>query len=189
MNNNLLNIVLDFYKDYPNVPFISKERDLQKFIDDVLISKSKLVSKKNMTFLEDNILPGHIIILWRIAFETFTTESIKPNMYPKYFEYVYGIDAPKELKKLIALNLVRVENAINSIDYVNVLILKSFLKSKNIAVSKMKKDDVHKAIVDNFSNDELEKLFDVRVFLLTEKGKEMLSKYDFIVDKHPKKKM
>ena len=50
-----------------------------------------------MELLADNLLAGDIILIWRINFATFTTES----WFPKYFEYTYGIDAPKHLEKLV----------------------------------------------------------------------------------------
>ena len=45
-----------------------------------------------MELLTDDLLAGDIILLWRINFGTFTTET----WFPKYFEYTYGIDAPKQ---------------------------------------------------------------------------------------------
>ena len=50
-----------------------------------------------MDLLADDSLAGDIILLWRIQFGTFTTET----WFPKYFEYTYGIDAPKHLKTLV----------------------------------------------------------------------------------------
>lgn len=54
----------------------------------------KPVSKRNMELLEDNLLAGDIILLWRIHFGTFTTEI----WFLKYFKYTYSIDAPKNLE-------------------------------------------------------------------------------------------
>ena len=45
-----------------------------------------------MELLTDDLLAGDIILLWRIQFGTFTTET----WFPKYFEYTYGIDAPNQ---------------------------------------------------------------------------------------------
>ena len=49
-----------------------------------------------MKRLEEGILPGHfLILLWRISFSTFTNESV----FPKYFEYTYGVNAEQALQE------------------------------------------------------------------------------------------
>ncbi|PMC00924.1 hypothetical protein CJ239_04615 [Streptococcus sp. UMB0029] len=68
---------------------MSPERDL-----DAWLLNPKPVPKRNMELLTDDLLAGDIILLWRIQFGTFTTET----WFPKYFEYTYGIDTPKHLK-------------------------------------------------------------------------------------------
>ena len=45
-----------------------------------------------MELLTDDLLAGDIMLLWRIQFGTFTTET----WFTKYFEYTYGIDVPKQ---------------------------------------------------------------------------------------------
>lgn len=54
------------YKDHQVKPFISPERDLEA---------PKPVPKRNMELLEDNLLAGDIILLWRIQFGTFASET------------------------------------------------------------------------------------------------------------------
>ena len=85
-------IIETFYKDHQVKPFISPERDL-----DTWLLNPKPVPKRNMELLTYDLLAGDIILLWRIQFGTFTTET----WFPKYFEYTYGIDAPKHLKTLV----------------------------------------------------------------------------------------
>ncbi|HEV1515737.1 TPA: hypothetical protein VYN84_000744, partial [Streptococcus pneumoniae] len=51
-------------------PFISPERDL-----DTWLLSPKPVPKRNMDLLADDSLAGDIILLWRIQFGTFTTET------------------------------------------------------------------------------------------------------------------
>ncbi|MCC9955426.1 hypothetical protein HK115_09460, partial [Streptococcus agalactiae] len=70
----------EIYKNYPNIPYISPERDLAE------INFSKVVPRKNMEETSEGLLPGDIILLWRIQFGTFTTET----SFSKYFEYIYG---------------------------------------------------------------------------------------------------
>ena len=85
MNTSLEKI----YKDHQVKPYISPDRDIETWL-----LNPKPVPKRNMELLEDSLLAGDIILLWRISFGTFTTET----WFPKYFEYTYGIDTPKHLK-------------------------------------------------------------------------------------------
>ena len=50
------------YKDYPVKSYISPNHDMEA---------PKPVPKRNMELLEDNLLAGDIILLWRINFGTF----------------------------------------------------------------------------------------------------------------------
>ena len=53
---------------------------------------------------------GDIILLWRVGFDTFTTQS----WFPKYFERTYGIDAAFDLRMLVKAGLVEIESAADS---------------------------------------------------------------------------
>ena len=57
---------------------LESERDLAE------INFSKVVPRKNMEETSEGLLPGDIILLWRIQFGTFTTET----SFSKYFEYI-----------------------------------------------------------------------------------------------------
>lgn len=81
------------YQDYPEIPYISPERDLAQWEKDLTDGSATRVPKRNMLRTEEGLLPGDIILLWRIQLGTFTTETV----FPKYFEYDYGIDAPAHL--------------------------------------------------------------------------------------------
>ena len=62
-----MNTILEtFYKDHKVKPLISPERDLDTWL---------LNPKRNMELLTDDLLAGDIILLWRIQFGTFTTET------------------------------------------------------------------------------------------------------------------
>ncbi|HGK0868897.1 TPA: hypothetical protein ACJZO4_000910 [Streptococcus pneumoniae] len=66
-----VNTILEkFYKEHQVKPFISPERDL-----DTWLLSPKSVPKRNMDLLVDDSLAGDIILLWRIQFGTFTTET------------------------------------------------------------------------------------------------------------------
>lgn len=66
-----VNTILEkFYKEHQVKPFISPEREL-----DTWLLSPKPVPKRNMDLLVDDSLAGDIILLWRIQFGTFTTET------------------------------------------------------------------------------------------------------------------
>ena len=66
-----MNTILEtFYKDHKVKPLISPERDL-----DTWLQNPKPVPERNMDLLADDLLAGDIILLWRIQFGTFTTET------------------------------------------------------------------------------------------------------------------
>ncbi|TVX63505.1 hypothetical protein AZJ28_12955 [Streptococcus pneumoniae] len=63
-----VNTILEkFYKEHQVKPFISPER--------TWLLSPKPVPKLNMDLLADDSLAGDIILLWRIQFGTFTTET------------------------------------------------------------------------------------------------------------------
>ena len=120
-----------------------------------------------MELLTDDLLAGDIILLWRIQFGTFTTET----WLPKYFEYTYGIDAPKHLKTLVEKGYTVIETAFDSLDHLNATMKKNILKSKGIVgLSKMKAANLDQALHDNFSEEELASHFAIRGYKLTPKG-------------------
>ena len=139
-----------------------------------------------MELLEDNLLAGDIILLWRIQFGTFTTES----WFPKYFEQTYGIDAPKHLSSLVEKGYTIIETAFDSLDHLNATMKKNILKSKGVTgLSKMKAADLNQALHENLSEEELASHFSIRGYKLTTKGEQILEQYQEIIDRHPKKNL
>ena len=171
----------NIYKDHQVKPFISPEHDL-----DTWLLNPKPVPKRNMELLADDLLAGDIILLWRIQFGTFTTET----WFPKYFEYTYGIDAPKHLEALVEKGYALVETAFDSLDHLNATMKKNILKSKGITgLSKIKAVDLDHALHDNFTEEELANHFSIRGYKLTPKGEQILEQYQDIIDRHPKKNL
>jgi len=167
--------ILEIYKSHENMPYISPERNIDEWLLD-----AKPVPKRNMLTLKDNLLAGDIILLWRIGFGTFTTET----WFPKYFEYTYGINAPENLKKLEDEGYVEVESAFSSLDYINSTIKKNILKDKGVkGLSKLKAADLDKALEENFN----EEVFSIRGYKLTLKGEKALLDNQDVIDRHPKK--
>lgn len=145
----------------------------------------KPVPKRNMVRTAEGLLPGHIIMLWRISFGTYTNQS----SHHKYFYTSYGIDAQKELDWLLQENYVRLNTAFESLKHLAMPKLKEFLQLQHVkGLSKMKRRDVEKALAEVYSNEELERLFDLRGYQITDKGKAVLERYPDIVAKHPQKK-
>ena len=112
------------------------------------------------------MLAGDIILLWRIHFGTFTTET----WFPKYFEYTYGIHASEHLKALVDKGYAFIESAFDSLDHINATMKKAIVKKKGVAgLSKMKAADLNQALADHFTEEELAEQFTIRGYQLTDK--------------------
>ena len=121
--------------------------------------------------------------MWRLT-------SFLKIWFPKYFEYTYGIDAPKHLKILVEKGYAVIETVFDSLDHLNATIKKNILKSKGITgLSKMRAADLDQALHDNFSEEELASHFSIRGYKFTPKGKKILEQYQDIVDRYPKKNL
>ncbi|MCC5894155.1 MAG: hypothetical protein JJU16_01705 [Alkalibacterium sp.] len=185
LENEHVQKVLSLYDDHSEAPYISPNRDVGEWLDQVSIGSESLVPKRNTVRIDDDFLPGHIILLWRINFGTYTTDSV----YPKYFEYDYGINAKQALDEVQAKGYARQQTPFESLPHQSAAQLKALLKSKNVkGLSKFKKAELMDKTRDVFAEDELGELFDLRGFELTESGEALLKKYQDVVDKHPKKK-
>lgn len=152
----------------------------------VVVSRNtgRSVPKKNRIRLENGLLPGDIILLWRIQFGTFTTET----WHPKYFETTYGIDSHRHLQQLIAKGYVLVETAFDSLDHLSSQQKKAILKEQGVTgLSKMKAMELTEALYKQLSEEELGQCFSIRGLALTTKGQEALQQGQFVVDAHPKK--
>lgn len=82
-------IINRFYADYPEIPYISEDRE-QSWIERAeIFPEQSLVTKEMMTRLKNGLLPGHIYMLYWL--KKYTNKKV-----PVYFEYKYGIDLEKE---------------------------------------------------------------------------------------------
>ncbi len=139
-----------------------------------------------MIRLEEGLLAGDIILLWRVNFGTFTTTT----PYSKYFEYIYGINGPAHMEKLLAEGYVYLESAFDSLDHITSTAKKNILKAEGVTgLSKMKATDLDTALKDHLTEEKLAPYFAVRGYALTEKGRAALENHPEVIDKHPKKKM
>ena len=85
-------IINRFYADYPEMPYVSPDRD-EGWIEQAETFSSALVQKQMMKRYADNLLPGHVYMLYWL--KKYTNKRV-----PSYFEYKYGIDFEKEKKFL-----------------------------------------------------------------------------------------
>ncbi|MBG9982882.1 hypothetical protein HZY86_07180 [Aerococcaceae bacterium DSM 111020] len=171
------------YQDYSEQPYISPNRDSEWFnkLDRGTVQR---VPKRNMIRTSEQLLPGDIILLWRIQLGTFTNQS----WFPKYFEYDYGIHAPSRLKHLIKEKYALQASAKDSLTHIPAPEIKAILKQKGVkGYSQLNKqqliDLTHKAL----SEEELANLFDLRAIHLTKKGDDALKNNADIISRHPKK--
>ncbi|TWS95371.1 hypothetical protein [Streptococcus sp. sy018] len=165
------------YSNHAEKPYIAPEYE-QELLE-------KPIAKWAMERTEEGLLPGHIIMLWRVHFGTYTTD------YPhhKYFATTYGIDAQKELEFLIKQGYVKIDSAFDSLRHLPAGKLKQWLKEKEVVgLSKMKRADLDQAMIIAYEEDELAKQFDLRGYSLSDKGDKTLAKYPEIIAKHPQKK-
>ncbi|MCK3922346.1 hypothetical protein HCC23_00095 [Streptococcus suis] len=178
---SIQNRIEEMYKDHEVKPYISPERDLAAWL-----LEAKPVPKRNMIRLEEGLLAGDIIFLWRVNFGTFTTTT----PYSKYFEYIYGINGPAHMEKLLAEGYVYLESAFDSLDHITSTAKKNILKAEGVTgLSKMKAADLDTALKDHLTEEKLAPYFAVRGYALTEKGRAALDNHPEVIDKHPKKKM
>lgn len=146
----------------------------------------KKIPARNLIRFENGLLPGDIILLWRISHGTFTSES----HFHKYFSQDYGIDAPAHLVELISKGFVETQNVFEAIeDHVPVWRLKEILAERGeVGLSKLNRNEILDLVEVVFNEKELEELITVRGYVLTKKGEEALQQGQSAVDKHPKKK-
>ncbi|CAM3485792.1 SAP domain-containing protein [Erysipelothrix sp. HDW6B] len=167
------------YDNYPEYPYISPERDLarwEKYPEEFPYSK---VEKKNMERLPEGLLPGDIIMLWRIGLGTFNNLSMIPN----YFEYKYGINSDESLELLVEKGYAYKASAKESLDMLSIPVLKRILEENNLD-KKGKKQDVLERVRDHVSENTLETSFPLRKYVITDAGRAVVTAYDAIIQKH-----
>lgn len=172
------------YKDYPEMPYISDDRDVKAWEENPHDFYYGVIEKKNMVRLSEGILPGHIIMLWRVHFNTFSNETI----YPQYFEYRYGVDGDEALDTLVKKGYIVLKDAKGSLDLLNIRQFKEILSKEKLPLSG-KRQDLENRVLENVENDKLEKYFTIRKYEITKEGTKLLEKYDSIIQKHGPKKL
>ena len=181
------------YRNHRSLPYISPERDLAAWLEEVGVSSSKAVPKWALEPVADielyggylfEVTAGDIILLWRISFSTFTTQS----WFPKYFEHTYGIDAAFDLRMLVEAGLVEIGSAAGSLDLVTTPALRKALKDAGVnGLSGATKADLMRLAREHLSPAQFEDAVPVRSYKLTAAGRALLDAHPEVIAKHPKK--
>lgn len=167
------------YEDYPEHPYIAPTRDLrdwEQYPEKYPYSK---VERAQMIRVEEGVLPGDIIMLWRIGFDNFTNETSIPN----YFEYRYGVNSDVSIQSLMDKGYVYQEDAKGSLDLLSMPLLKRILDLKGLKKSGNKQMLLER-VLESFDEKELESAFSLRRYRIHEEGTALLKKYNAIIQKH-----
>lgn len=171
------------YKDYPEQPYISPERNLELWEKEPELFPYDKVEKKQMVRLSEGVLPGHLIMLWRVHFNTFTTESI----IPEYFEYRYGVDSHEVIDLLLEKGYIEKLNAKASLDALNMKKLKKILEANGLS-TQGKKEALLERIQGELSEEILSQAFPLRKYKITLDGETLLNKHSEVIKRHGAKK-
>ena len=167
------------YKDYPEQPYISPERDLEDWASYPEKYPYSKIEKRQMVRLPEGVLPGDIIMLWRIGFGNFTTETHIPN----YFEYRYGIESRESIQLLISLGFIYQGTSIDTLELMSAPVVKRILGNHKLKKTG-NKNELLERVYDNIIEEELSKEYSERRLIITNSGKELLKKYDDIIQRH-----
>lgn len=181
------------YRNHRSLPYISPERDLAAWLEEVELSSSKAVPKWALEPVANielyggylfEVTAGDIILLRRISFDTFTTQS----WFPKYFEYTYGIDAAFDLRMLVEAGFVEIGSAAGSLDLVTTPALRKALKDAGVnGLSGATKADLMRLAREHLSPAQFEEVVPIRSYKLTTVGRALLDAHPEVVAKHSKK--
>lgn len=139
-----------------------------------------------MKRLSNGLLPGDIILLWRVSFDTLSDQSI----LPQYFEYDYGIDGYTHLEHLLENQFIRQLSPYENLLWHSKTQLKQLAKQKvSKGLSQLNKDELIHTIKINFTEAELAPKLTITGYQLTIKGEQALADNQAIIDKHPKKNL
>ncbi len=167
------------YKDYPEQPYISPKRDLEAWENYPEKFPYSKVEKRQMQRLEEDLLPGDIIMLWRIGFDNFTNESTIPD----YFEYRYGVEADESKQRLVDGEYMFVGSVMDSLELQNAPTLKRLLKEAGLPQSG-KKADLLKRVLAGIDEQTLAEKIPTRRYVITDTGRQLLEKYGDIILRH-----
>ena len=124
--------------------------------------------------LDNNLYPGEIILLWWVDGKQITHEI------PGYFQYQYGIDAIKSIKKLFDKGFIIFSTPYDSLKSLKVEKLKELLKNNDLQI-KGKKAELIERIKENINENYVAEFIKDKTYSLSERGMEVTKKYDYCV--------
>lgn len=172
------------YRDYPEQPYISKDRDLEAWVKTPERFPYGRVPRANMVRTEEGLLPGDVVMLWLMDVSEITNQFIPPQ----YFEYRYGVDAEESKRVLTDKGYAVICGAKDSLPLLNAGVIKRLLKQKNLPLSGRKEELLRRAL-DNFTEEEAAGQIGLRRWRITPRGKAVLGRHMDIIMKHGPKKM
>lgn len=128
--------------------------------------------------LPNGLLPGEIVLL-----DWMSGKSLLKAVFPRYFEFQYGINAEKSAKKLVNNGFLEYASPEETLHTLTIDLLKEVLKKKDLKLSG-KKADLIERIKENFSTSEIESLIKNRTLKISSKGQDVINEYYYIVPAH-----
>ena len=105
---------------------------------------------------------------------------VKGNSYPGFWWYKYGIkDVDKSLKSLLDRGFLQIGSLSSAIEKETATVLKGLLKANNLKVSG-KKAELVQRLLDEVPEEKLKAVFTRYTYELTDKGKDVLKKEEYI---------
>ena len=145
-----------------NADSIKKEiNEIKKIADDSNLSKRKLK-------------PNEILFLFYCE-----KYSSNENVFPNFWEFRYGLNPEKTVKKLLKLNFIRISTAKESLENIKTNDLKEILRKKELKVSG-KKSELIKRVSDSVTEEELSIIFPDRFYRLTELGNSEKTENEYV---------
>lgn len=168
------------YRNYPEMPYIDPDRDFKYWLWQVG-RYNTVVPIQHMQRLDEGLLPGHIILLWRVHFNNITTKSVLNS----YFETVYGLEPDEALDDLVNEGYATPASLEDSLKYNTKEDFKRLLKNHGIPFrSNISKPDIVALADQHIPYETQEQELTERLFVPTDDGLRLLGKYKSIIDAH-----
>lgn len=158
-------------------PYISPNRDMNDFDAQAQHFPSMRIDKRLMNPLEEDLLPGEIILL------EWSNHKSEHASIPAYFEYDYGLNAAIDRQKLIRLGYLTVASPSESLESLRVPELKDILRSNSQKLSG-KKLELIQRITENIDENLYSSAIPIRSLVCTQAGDKLLKKYSHLVWAH-----
>lgn len=88
--------------NYPVIPALPDENECSRIMQSYKTYPASLVPKEYMNVMEDDLMRGHIIMVWWI-----NKRKTDINCFPQYFLYKYGLNFSEEIPFLESKKLIR----------------------------------------------------------------------------------